>query len=79
MESQLTLKSTSIPLNSGENDQLLLCTDGLSKMVEGDQIAAVLAGHESLEDKCADLIKLANAAGGNDNVTVLISQNDQEK
>ncbi len=48
-------------------------------MVEGDQIAAVLAGHESLEDKCADLIKLANAAGGNDNVTVLISQNGQEK
>ncbi|MDO4855365.1 MAG: Stp1/IreP family PP2C-type Ser/Thr phosphatase [Limosilactobacillus gorillae] len=63
----------------GPKDQLLLCTDGLTKMVPAAQITTILAGKGSLTDKCAGLIKLANEAGGSDNVTVLISQNDQEK
>lgn len=61
----------------GKNDQLLLCSDGLSKMVSNDQIKSVL-GNETISvgDKCRQLVDLANQAGGPDNVTVLISENN---
>ncbi|AVK99819.1 Stp1/IreP family PP2C-type Ser/Thr phosphatase [Pediococcus inopinatus] len=60
------------------NDQLLLCTDGLTNMVTDQTIANVLAGPLSLEKKCLKLIELANQAGGRDNVTVLIIQAEDE-
>jgi len=60
------------------NDQLLLCTDGLTNMVTDQTIANVLAGPLSLEQKCLKLIELANQAGGRDNVTVLIIQAEDE-
>lgn len=55
-------------------DQLLLCTDGLSKMVPLQQIAEVLQSRKSLKRKCGLLVKMANKAGGPDNITVSISQ-----
>lgn len=55
-------------------DQLLLCTDGLSKMVPLQQISEVLTSRKSLKRKCGLLIKMANKAGGPDNITVSISQ-----
>ena len=61
----------------GKNDQLLLCSDGLSKMVSNDQIKAALGNERlTLGEKCQRLVSLANQAGGPDNVTVLISQNN---
>ncbi len=57
-----------------QGDQLLLCTDGLSKMVPLQQIAEVLKSRKSLKRKCGLLIKMANKAGGPDNITVSISQ-----
>lgn len=66
------------PLSDG--DQILLCTDGLSKMVTNESIHDTLANNRlSLGEKCSKLIKLANKAGGPDNVTVLISQSNQER
>ena len=61
----------------GKNDQLLLCSDGLSKMVSNDQIKAALGNERlTLGEKCQRLVSLANQAGGPDNVTVLISKNN---
>ena len=61
----------------GAGDQILLCTDGLSKMVTSDQLKMVLGDQsQTLGEKCQQLIDLANQAGGPDNVTVLISQNN---
>lgn len=62
----------------GPQDQLLLCTDGLSKLVSAAAIAAVLKQPLSLTEKCQQLIDRANAAGGSDNITVLICATDQE-
>ncbi|KIP01005.1 Protein serine/threonine phosphatase PrpC, regulation of stationary phase [Levilactobacillus brevis] len=56
-------------------DQLVLCTDGLTNMVEDQQIKAVLTSSLSVAEKCDRLIELANAAGGLDNITVLIIAN----
>jgi serine/threonine protein phosphatase PrpC len=55
-------------------DLFLLCSDGLTDMVEDYAIQEVLATALSLEQKGEKLIDLANAAGGHDNVTVLLGE-----
>jgi protein phosphatase len=53
-------------------DAFLLCTDGLTKMVPEDQIAAIVAGAPTLDAATHGLVDAANAAGGHDNVTVVL-------
>lgn len=56
-----------------EGDRLLLCSDGLSNMLDDETILKVMY-HGALE-KCAHkLVDLANKAGGTDNITVVLSQ-----
>lgn len=52
-------------------DQILLCSDGLSNLVEDREILAQLQGH-SLKEACEKLVHLANVRGGDDNVTVVV-------
>jgi protein phosphatase len=54
-------------------DKLLLCTDGLTEMVEDEIIAQVLGESKSAQEGCQDLVDLALAGGGSDNVTVVIA------
>lgn len=54
-------------------DLYLLCSDGLSDMLPDEDIAAVLQGVEPLADKARQLIAAANAAGGQDNISVVIA------
>jgi protein phosphatase len=56
------------------NDQVLLCTDGLTKMVPAKTIAAVLWENHSPQAACDSLIDLALSAGGLDNVTVVLAR-----
>ena len=59
-----------------KGDILLLCSDGLSGMVRFEDIREVLrSGMEPL-DICKSLTERANAAGGHDNITVIIVQFD---
>ena len=53
-------------------DRLLLCSDGLTDMVDDAGIAAILADGASLEDTASTLRDAALAAGGRDNVTVVL-------
>ncbi len=57
-----------------DNDVFMLCSDGLSGMVPDPQIQEVLAHTEALETACAKLIDMANAAGGNDNVSCILAR-----
>ena len=50
---------------------ILVCTDGLTKHVTDDEIAAHLAKMESSEQVCHDLLQLALDRGGTDNVTLV--------
>lgn len=52
-------------------DQWLLCTDGLTRHVSDEEIAARLRAPGRAEDVCRDLIQLALDRGGEDNVTVI--------
>jgi serine/threonine protein phosphatase PrpC len=53
-------------------DLLLLCSDGLTDMIDAQAIVSVLRSEQSLEEKGATLIRLANAAGGRDNITAVL-------
>jgi protein phosphatase len=55
-------------------DQLLLCTDGLTKKVPEAQIAAILESALDTEEACRELIAAANTAGGPDNITVVLAR-----
>jgi len=55
-------------------DLFLLCSDGLTSMVEDTAIHQVLSSDISLSQKGDRLVELANAAGGMDNITVVLSE-----
>lgn len=53
-------------------DVILLCTDGLTKHVEDDEIREHLAALETAEKTTRDLVDLALERGGSDNITVVV-------
>lgn len=53
-------------------DRLLLCTDGLTDMLDDGDIAAVLGDDLATQDTCDLLIEAALARGGVDNITVIV-------
>ena len=54
-------------------DILLLCTDGLTSMLDDQHIGEVIAASApALDQVCHGLIEAANAAGGEDNTTVIV-------
>jgi serine/threonine protein phosphatase PrpC len=53
-------------------DRLLLCSDGLSGMVSDEKIAEILGGSEGPQAVAEALVQAALAAGGDDNVTVVV-------
>lgn len=55
-------------------DQLLICTDGLSDMVNDTQIAECLDDSKDAQSACDGLITLALEAGGKDNVTAVLAR-----
>ena len=57
-------------------DQLLLCSDGLTDMIPSARIMQVLTAENDIAGKAQALVDAANEAGGNDNITVVLIQND---
>jgi len=53
-------------------DHLLLCSDGLSGMVEDEQMQKIVLEAATPQAACDALVEAANAAGGDDNVTVIV-------
>jgi serine/threonine protein phosphatase PrpC len=54
------------------DDQLLLCTDGLTKMLTDREIGRILARSDDVQASCAELVATANRHGGDDNITVVV-------
>jgi protein phosphatase len=57
-----------------DGDQLLLCTDGLTNMVDDASIASVLRSAASADEACRTLVATALDKGGTDNVTVALAR-----
>ena len=62
------------PLRRG--DVVVLCSDGLSGQVRKEEIARLAVEHRDLARLCTELIDLANARGGPDNITVVCARFD---
>ena len=54
------------------NDQLLLCSDGLTSMIDAGLIRQTLEGETDAQAAADRLVQLANQAGGEDNITALV-------
>lgn len=61
------------------NNILLLCTDGLSNMIDKGQMEQMLMSEKSLEEKVETLVDHALGAGGDDNISVVLLANDEEE
>jgi serine/threonine protein phosphatase PrpC len=57
-----------------DGDRLLLCSDGLTDMVEDGEIADILRRETRSEEACRLLVDRALANGGKDNVTVVLAR-----
>jgi protein phosphatase len=70
----VAVELTWMPARRG--DLLLLCSDGLYRMVPDDEIAAAAAALQDPDTLCRSLVEVANARGGPDNVTVVAARVD---
>ena len=63
-------------LDFAPGDVFVLCTDGLTNLVMDEEIAKGVGEGENLERACRHLVELANARGGEDNITVALVRRD---
>ncbi len=68
-DAQVTVDLTHQQLRRG--DTLILCSDGLSGLLRGDEIGALTTAEPDVRLVCRQLIDRANARGGPDNITVI--------
>ena len=68
------LQPECVTLRLAHGDRLLLCSDGLTEMVDDPAIAAALGHHPEPEAACHALVGLALERGGRDNVTVALAR-----
>ena len=61
-----------ITLTVKEGDRIMLCSDGLTSMIGADEIREVLATEQDAQAAANKLVDLANSAGGEDNITVVL-------
>ena len=69
-EPTVAVDEDTVPMLDG--DRLLLCSDGLTSMVQEEQIQAILEAEPDPQRAADRLVKAANRAGGIDNITVLV-------
>lgn len=70
LESDVEVDAIDLDLEAG--DRLLLCSDGLTSMVDDDAIQEILELAADPDEAADALVGAANAAGGADNITVVV-------
>lgn len=70
VDARVEVDTQTQPVQPG--DRLLLCSDGLTSMVESGAIQTALATNPDPQQAADALVDLANEAGGDDNITVVV-------
>ena len=70
VENAAKLELNDFPVQDG--DLYLLCSDGLTDMVQDTGIAAALRQRATLDQTARDLVQMANQNGGRDNIAVVL-------
>lgn len=55
-----------------KGDIVLMCSDGLTNMLEDEEIRMILSGQRDIVEKAEELVKAANNNGGKDNIAVVL-------
>src|SRR5699024_943596 len=71
--SALRLLADVVLLDAEVGDRFLLCTDGLTGQVEDQEIGLILASAATVKDAADQLVDVALATGGSDDVTVIVA------
>ena len=53
-------------------EKVLMCSDGLTNMLEDEEIRMIVQGPGSIEERAKKLISAANDRGGKDNISVIL-------
>ncbi len=69
-EDEVDIDFFSVVLKPG--DIVLMCTDGLTNMIEDEEIRMILHGQRDLVEKAESLVNAANNNGGKDNIAVVL-------
>ena len=59
-------------LELAEGDMILMCSDGLTNMLEDEEIRMILSGARDIVEKAHKLVQAANDNGGKDNISVIL-------
>ncbi len=59
-------------VNLEEGDTVLICSDGLTNMLEDETIERIIKENDDLEEAAETLVKCANENGGKDNIAIII-------
>ena len=70
VDEEVEVDLSSVELQEG--DRLMLCSDGLSSMIDASAIEDVLRTEDDPQGAADKLVELANEAGGEDNITVVV-------
>lgn len=57
-----------------EGDQILMCSDGLTDMLEDEEIFEIIKEKQDVQQAMDELIEAANDYGGNDNITIILTE-----
>lgn len=57
-----------------ESDLILMCSDGLSNMIEDDDMEYIIRHSSSIQNAVDNLVDKANENGGSDNITVILAE-----
>lgn len=67
-----TVKADFFSVKLEEGDLILMCTDGLTNMLEDEEIRMILDGARDIVEKAEELVCRANENGGMDNISVIL-------
>ena len=70
VEDRVEVDFFTVQLEKG--DEILMCTDGLTNMLEDEDIRMILDGARDIVEKAQKLVKAANENGGRDNISVVL-------
>ncbi|MHB9155977.1 MAG: Stp1/IreP family PP2C-type Ser/Thr phosphatase [Endomicrobiales bacterium] len=73
------VEADAVEIPAFDNDYLLLCSDGLTRMVPENKILEAIEGARNTQEAGERLVTLAVEAGGRDNVTVIVVNRKAEK
>lgn len=67
-----TVKTDFFTVQLEEGDEVLMCTDGLTNMLEDEEIRMIVDGARDIVEKAQELVRAANENGGRDNISVIL-------